>query len=86
MVQLPGDSCRLQGQVRQADILPCLHPEELRASQLSYDLGAHSNWHVHTGEQALVVISGRGLVQWEGLDRPVELHAGDWVGETRYPA
>ena len=78
-----GDPARFIGQVRQTDVLPALQSDGLRGSRIDYAPGARSNWHVHTGEQALVVTRGRGLVQWEGLDRPIELHAGDWVHVRR---
>lgn len=74
-----GDQCRFTGHVCEAELLPAQQPEGLRASRIDYLPGARSNWHVHTGEQALVVTRGRGLVQWEGLERPIEVQMGDWV-------
>ena len=56
-----------------------MRPEGLRGHRFSYRPGAGSNWHVHTGEQALVVVHGRGLVQWDGLGEPQVLEPGDWV-------
>jgi quercetin dioxygenase-like cupin family protein len=54
-------------------------PGGLRADRFTYGPGGRSDWHVHEGEQALVVVEGRGLIQWEGLDAPRVLGPGDWV-------
>ncbi|GIF05510.1 cupin domain-containing protein [Actinoplanes siamensis] len=70
---------KFQGGVEQAEILDRQRPDGMRGHRFSYQPGGRSNWHVHTGEQALVVVSGRGLIQWWGLDEPRELREGDWV-------
>ena len=79
-VQLSSaDPAKFTGDVAQAEVLPAVRPEGLRGHRFSYRPGARSNWHVHTGEQALVVVHGRGLVQWDGLAEPQVLEPGDWV-------
>jgi quercetin dioxygenase-like cupin family protein len=74
-----ADPAKFSGDVRQAEVLPAVRDEGLRAHRFTYAQGARSNWHVHTGEQALVVVEGTGLVQWAGLDEPRVLNPGDWV-------
>jgi quercetin dioxygenase-like cupin family protein len=75
----PGNPERFTGDVWQAEILDALRDDGLRGHRFVYGPGARSNWHVHTGEQAIVVLDGTGLVQWEGLDEPRLLRPGDWV-------
>ncbi|MEV6348123.1 cupin domain-containing protein [Actinoplanes sp. NPDC051851] len=67
------------GDVWQAEILTRQRENGMRGHRFAYAPGGRSNWHVHTGEQALVVVSGRGLIQWEGLDEARVLEPGDWV-------
>jgi quercetin dioxygenase-like cupin family protein len=70
---------------RQVDVpgVACRHPAHRggRPAQqpFVYAPGSRSNWHVHEGEQALIVISGRGVIAWEGLDVAELLAPGDWV-------
>ena len=70
---------KFTGNVTQAEVLPEMRPQGLRGHRFAYRPGARSNWHVHTGEQALIVVEGRGLLQWEGLPEPKLLERGDWV-------
>ncbi|WP_179277283.1 cupin domain-containing protein [Actinoplanes regularis] len=70
---------KFDGEVWQAEILTRQRPDGLRGHRFAYAPGGRSHWHVHTGEQALIVVSGRGLIQWEGLAEPMALKAGDWV-------
>ncbi len=51
----------------------------LRSNRFVYAPGQRSHWHIHDGEQALIVVEGRGLIQWEGLDAAEVLQPGDWV-------
>ncbi|GAA2850397.1 cupin [Actinoplanes cyaneus] len=74
-----GSAENFDGQVWQADVLRAEQPGGLRGHRFAYAPGGRSHWHVHTGEQALIVVAGRGLIQWEGLDEPRELQPGDWV-------
>ena len=75
----PADPDRFTGAVTRAQVLPGVRPAGLRGDVFSYAPGARSSWHVHEGEQALVVVRGEGLVQWEGLEVPRRVRAGDWV-------
>ncbi len=77
--QGPAGQDSFTGPVTRAEVLSAMRPSGLRGHVFSYEPGARSNWHVHEGEQALIVTSGEGLVQWEGLDAPRRLRAGDWV-------
>ncbi len=64
--------------VWRSDILTSTE-DGLRANRFVYAPGHRSNWHVHDGEQALIVLDGRGLIQWEGLETARILWPGDWV-------
>ncbi len=77
--QEPADPDRFIGAVTRADVLERRRPGGLAGNVFSYRPGARSNWHVHEGEQALVVVDGEGLVQWEGLEAPRRVQVGDWV-------
>ncbi|MEN3362696.1 MAG: hypothetical protein V7637_6678 [Mycobacteriales bacterium] len=74
-----ADGARFTGGVWQAEILPRERPDGMRAHRFVYAPGARSSWHVHTGEQAIVVLAGRGLVLWQGLAEARLLQSGDWV-------
>ncbi len=78
----PADKGRFTGDVSRSDVLPRRQPAGLQGNVFSYAPGARSHWHVHEGEQALVVVSGTGLVQWAGLETPRRVRAGDWVHVT----
>jgi quercetin dioxygenase-like cupin family protein len=75
----PADTDSFTGSVTRAEVLPEMRPSGMRGHVFSYAPGARSNWHVHEGEQALIVVRGEGLVQWEGLAAPRRLSEGDWV-------
>lgn len=74
----PADPARWTSHVWRADVL---HTDSggLRSNRFVYAPGHRSNWHVHEGEQALIVVSGHGLIVWEGLDVAELLEPGDWV-------
>jgi quercetin dioxygenase-like cupin family protein len=74
----PAGTARWTSQVWRADILRT-EAGGLRSNRFVYAPGSRSNWHVHEGEQALIVISGRGVIAWEGLDVAELLAPGDWV-------
>jgi quercetin dioxygenase-like cupin family protein len=74
-----GASDKFTDGVWQAEVLPATRPGGMRGNRFAYAPGGRSNWHIHAGEQALIVVSGRGLIQWEGLDEPKELKPGDWI-------
>jgi quercetin dioxygenase-like cupin family protein len=74
-----ADPDSFTGEVSRQEVLPATRPSGMRGHVFSYEPGARSHWHVHEGEQALVVVDGEGLVQWEGLDVPRRVRVGDWV-------
>jgi quercetin dioxygenase-like cupin family protein len=74
-----ADPAKFTGDVWRTDILDRVREDGLSGVRFVYGPGARSNWHVHTGEQAIVVLSGTGLVQWEGLAEPRLVRPGDWV-------
>jgi quercetin dioxygenase-like cupin family protein len=76
---LAADPGSFTGPVTRAEVLPEMRADGMRGHVFSYGPGGRSNWHVHEGEQALVVVRGEGLVQWEGLETPRRLSEGDWV-------
>jgi quercetin dioxygenase-like cupin family protein len=43
-----------------------LEASDLRAVRFQYDAGARSHWHVHEGNQILILEQGRGRVQLQG--------------------
>lgn len=73
-----ADAANWSGQVWQADVLTTT-TDGLRGNRFVCAPGHRSNWHVHEGEQALVILSGRGLIAWEGLETAEILEPGDWV-------
>ena len=65
--------------VWRTDAIDASLAQHLRGQRFTYAPGARSGWHVHTQEQALVVVTGRGLIAWQGLDAPQGMGPGDWV-------
>jgi quercetin dioxygenase-like cupin family protein len=53
-------------------------PSRLRAFRVSFEPRARTAWHSHPLGQTLHVLSGSGLVQFEG-DSVREIHPGDTV-------
>lgn len=54
------------------------HVGGLRAAVVDFPPATRTRWHVHSGEQILFVISGRGWCQlWDG--EPQEIGEGDAV-------
>ena len=43
-----------------------LDASDLRTVRFQYDAGARSHWHVHAGNQILILEQGRGRVQLQG--------------------
>lgn len=76
-----ADSVKFTPQVWRADILAA-HRDGLRSNRFVYAPSHRSNWHIHEGEQALIVLDGAGVVQWEGNDAAYVLRPGDWVHVT----
>lgn len=74
----PADPAHWTGQVWRDTILTTT-TGGLRGDRFVCAPGHRSHWHIHEGEQALVILSGRGLIAWEGLETAETLQAGDWV-------
>ncbi|MEU8172409.1 cupin domain-containing protein [Microbispora hainanensis] len=74
----PGPE-RFTGGVWEAPTLEGVEPDGLRAQRFSYDPQARSGWHTHDGEQALYVLSGRGVVTRWGEATGTRIGPGDWV-------
>jgi quercetin dioxygenase-like cupin family protein len=72
---------RFSGDVWQADPISGPVPDGLRGNVFAYAPGSRSNWHIHSGEQAIIVLHGRGFVQWQGGEI-LAIQAGDWVHVT----
>lgn len=53
-------------------------PEGMRVHRFSYPPGGHSHWHWHHGEQAMVVVTGNGLVVPDG-EEGIAVGPGDVV-------
>ncbi|GII59602.1 hypothetical protein Pth03_79910 [Planotetraspora thailandica] len=70
---------RFTAEVWEATILEPIEKDGMRAYRFTYDPGARSLWHVHEGEQAIFVLSGRGVMGLWGQTRGVEIGPGDWV-------
>jgi quercetin dioxygenase-like cupin family protein len=76
------DPSRFSGLVWRTDTIDASAGGGLSGLRFNYAPGARSHWHVHTEEQALVVLDGRGWVAWEGGPGPQALAPGDWVHVT----
>jgi quercetin dioxygenase-like cupin family protein len=73
-----ADPSHFSGRVRQLPVHAQPDPQPLRASVVSFQDGARTHWHSHSGGQVLHVIEGRGQTQSRG--GPVtDLHPGDMV-------
>ncbi|MCT9931202.1 cupin domain-containing protein [Planotetraspora sp. A-T 1434] len=77
-VSRPGPD-RFTDGVWEAPALEAVQPDGLRAQRFSYDPEARSGWHTHDGEQALYVLSGRGVITRWGESRGTEVGPGDWI-------
>ncbi|HEX2029291.1 MAG TPA: cupin domain-containing protein [Nitriliruptorales bacterium] len=75
----PTDPEKFTGGVWQAEILDRIREDGLRGHRFAYAPRGRSRWHTHTGEQAIVVLVGRGLVQREGDHKARLVRPGDWV-------
>jgi quercetin dioxygenase-like cupin family protein len=73
-----ADPTQFAGRVWRSDYLQPADRDGLTGLRFLYEPGAHSHWHVHDREQAIVVVTGHGVVTWEGLDVPHLLGPGDW--------
>lgn len=77
-----SEPSKFSGPVWRTEVLERALDNGLRGHRFVYAPGARSHWHVHTGEQALVVVAGKGLIRWEGLETARVLRPGDWVHIT----
>ncbi|MEV2267776.1 cupin domain-containing protein [Nonomuraea africana] len=65
--------------VWEAEILDAVREGGMRAHRFFYRPQARSSWHTHDGEQAILVLAGRGvLVRW-GESKGTEIGPGDWI-------
>lgn len=64
------------GEVDLVRVIEAPEPARLRASVVTFQPGARTNWHTHPLGQTLYVISGRGRAQREG-GPVVEFGPGD---------
>jgi quercetin dioxygenase-like cupin family protein len=60
------------------EIVVGIAPSRLRAFRVSFEPGARTAWHTHPVGQTLHVLTGSGLVQFEG-QHVQEIHPGDTV-------
>lgn len=51
---------------------------QLGANRVTFEKGARTFWHIHSGEQVLYFLEGRGRVQERG-SRPIDAVEGDVV-------
>src|ERR1700674_5788836 len=66
------------GTVWQDPIVDAPAPARIRASRVSFEPGARTNWHTHPLGQTLIITSGLGWVQRDG--GPIEeVRPGDVV-------
>lgn len=53
--------------------------KDIPVYNVTFENGAHTHWHIHHGtSQVLIVVSGKGYLQYEG-QAPRQLHPGDVV-------
>jgi quercetin dioxygenase-like cupin family protein len=86
MVVIPGGSITptkvspqyFTGSAQLAQLHPEQSPSTISAGQVSFEPGAHSNWHTHPRGQLLIITAGSGWVQeWNGKKHDIK--AGDVV-------
>lgn len=75
----PAAAEKFTAGVWQTEILTAARDQGLRALRFVYPPGARSAWHVHEGEQAILVLAGRGVVTRWGEQRGTTVTTGDWV-------
>lgn len=74
----PAGEPRFTNGVWQEEILDYQIDKGMRVHRFSYPAREHSHWHIHEGEQAIYVESGRGWIKMEG-EEGVEVAPGDLV-------
>lgn len=75
----PAPGTKFTGEVWAAETLDAVRPGGLRAFRFVYSPGARSHWHTHEGEQAIHVVTGRGVVGRWGETGGRQIGPGDWV-------
>jgi quercetin dioxygenase-like cupin family protein len=75
----PTSPSQFTGGVWRSDILTGVSEGGMRAHRFLYLPGARSSWHIHEGEQAIFVLSGRGVVVRSGETAGTMVGPGDWV-------
>lgn len=70
---------RFSGGVWASEVLGALRKGGMRGHRFVYRPGARSNWHTHDGEQALIILGGRGVVTRWGETKGTAVGPGDWV-------
>ncbi len=76
-----GEPTSFTGQTR-VQFLASGQQESVGVARVTFERGARTFWHVHSGEQVLYFLEGRGRVQVRG-EEPVDASEGDVV---RIPA
>jgi quercetin dioxygenase-like cupin family protein len=72
------DPSHFTGRTWRTDYIEPVDDDALAGSRFMYEPGAHSFWHIHEHEQAIIAVYGTGLIAWEGLPTPHQLEVGDW--------
>src|SRR5512142_2340025 len=73
-----GDAEHFTGAVRIDPLFQAPGPARVVGAAVTFEPGAHTNWHSHPLGQTLVVLTGAGRVQRWG-ETIVEIHPGDVV-------
>src|SRR5229473_758525 len=60
-----ADPRNFTGDVWRSTIIERSRDNGVRGHRFLYGPGARSHRHIHTGEQVLIVVEGRGLLQWK---------------------
>ena len=74
----PGPSEYFTGEVRHEPLVEAPEPARVRASLVTFQPGARTNWHTHPYGQTLIVTEGAGWVCREGEPRQ-DVGPGDVV-------
>ncbi len=74
-----ADGKYFTGSVWRTDHIPRVGADGMMGNRFVYSPGSRSHWHVHDGHQAIVVVQGRGVVDWKGEELAHALYPGDWL-------
>lgn len=87
----PADPAYFTGPVQLRRMVETAPPSDVKILRVEFPAGARTNWHTHSGVQALVVVEGRcrfqhwdGPVQEAGVGEIVQIAPGEkhWHGAT----